>query len=78
MTKARFNVLLEYDSGDKVWVSYVPRLNWLSTYGKSRARAVARTREAVIGYLQAAEKEGLTVPEDDEQIELTSVEVAAV
>jgi predicted RNase H-like HicB family nuclease len=74
----RYDVLLEYDPEDKVWVSYVPRLNWLSTYGTSRRQAMARTREAIIGYLEATAKEGLPAPAGDEKLELTSVEVAAV
>ncbi len=33
MTTRRFRVLVEYDPEDKVWVTYVPALDHLSTYG---------------------------------------------
>ncbi|MDO8532075.1 MAG: type II toxin-antitoxin system HicB family antitoxin [Dehalococcoidia bacterium] len=59
MKRRRFQVMLEWDAGDKVWVSYVPALNSLSTFGETRAKALRNTREAIKGYLEAAEKEGL-------------------
>jgi predicted RNase H-like HicB family nuclease len=48
-----------------VWVTYVPALNCLSTYGEIREQALANTREAILGYLEAAAKEGILVPERD-------------
>ena len=73
---ARYNVLLEWDATEQVWVSYVPSLNWLSTFGATREAALDQTREAVLGYLEAIEKEGLDVPGSDSQAELASIEVA--
>jgi predicted RNase H-like HicB family nuclease len=73
---ARYNVLLEWDHKDQVWVTYVPTLNWLSTFGTTREEALAQTREAVLGYIQAAKKEGLDIPEPDGKAELDSLEVA--
>ena len=55
-----FDVILERD-GD-TWVSYVPRLNDLSTYGDSRDDVIAYTEEAIRGYLKALEKEKLPLP----------------
>jgi predicted RNase H-like HicB family nuclease len=72
---ARYNVLLTWDAQDRAWVAYVPTLDWLSTYGASRAEALERAREAVLGYLEAAAKEGLDVPPGDTKAELTTVEV---
>ncbi|MBA2450886.1 MAG: type II toxin-antitoxin system HicB family antitoxin [Chloroflexi bacterium] len=76
MTTRRFKVLLEWDPEAQAWVSYVPVLNHLSTFGESREQAVANTREAILGYLEAAEKEGIPVPEPDTEPELVDVEVA--
>ena len=76
MVNARYNVLLSWDIGDKVWVAYVPTLNWLSTYGKTRQEALKQAREAILGYLEAAEKEGIEVPSNDSEAELASVDVA--
>jgi predicted RNase H-like HicB family nuclease len=72
----RFSVLLEYDPADEVWVSYVPALNHLSTYGDSREEALAQTREAIAGYLEAAAKEGLALPAVEPKTELVELEVA--
>ena len=62
MTTRRFQVVLEWDAEESVWVSYVPALNHLSTYGATKDEALAETRQAILGYLEAAEKEHLEVP----------------
>ncbi len=66
---------MERDSEAGLWVTYVPALGHLSTYGRSKREAVLQTREAVRGYFEAAEKAGLTLPEPDVEIELTELEV---
>jgi predicted RNase H-like HicB family nuclease len=63
--KRRYHVLLEWDSEDHVWVTFVPALNDLSTFGETREEALANTQEAIEGYLEAAAKEGITVPTYD-------------
>jgi predicted RNase H-like HicB family nuclease len=70
----RFQVLLEWDSEDQVWVTHVPVLNSLSTFGDTREEALANTREAIEGYFEAAAKEG--IPVFDRQLELLDLEVA--
>ena len=50
----QFQVLLEWDADDGVWVTYVPALDHLSTYGDTREEALAHTREAILGYLEAS------------------------
>ncbi len=56
MSTRRFKVLLTWDPDDRVWVSYVPTLDWLSTFGETQEEALRFTKEAVLGYLEAAEK----------------------
>lgn len=72
----RFQVLLEYDPAEHVWVTYVPALANLSTFGETREEALAQTREAILGYFEAAEKEGIPVPEDTLPAELVELEVS--
>ncbi|MEA2695475.1 MAG: hypothetical protein QOJ16_4862 [Acidobacteriota bacterium] len=48
-----FHVLLEWDAEADVWVTYVPTLNGLSTFGETREEALSQTREAILGYLEA-------------------------
>lgn len=73
MTNQHFQVLLEWDSEAGAWVTYVPALNGLSTFGDSREEALANTQEAILGYLEAAEKEGIPLPKP---AEIVDVEVA--
>ncbi|MGH2459862.1 MAG: type II toxin-antitoxin system HicB family antitoxin [Chloroflexota bacterium] len=71
-----FNILLEWDPEGQVWVSYVPDLNFLSTFGDSREEAIANTREAILGYLEAARKEGLPIPHASQKAELVELDLA--
>jgi predicted RNase H-like HicB family nuclease len=65
MATRQFQVMLEWDDEVQVWVTYVPSLNFLSTYGATREDALAQTREAIAGYFEAAAKEGVSVLADD-------------
>lgn len=69
----QFQVFVEYDSAEGAWVTYVPALDHLSTFGPTRDQALASTREAILGYLEAAEKEGI-----DLKIEPTSAELIQI
>jgi predicted RNase H-like HicB family nuclease len=76
MVTRRFKVLLERDPEAAAWVTYVPALDHLSTFGETRDEALENTREAILGYLEAAAKEGLDVPEGDSEAELVDLEIA--
>ncbi|MDO8472977.1 MAG: type II toxin-antitoxin system HicB family antitoxin [Dehalococcoidia bacterium] len=73
----RYNILLTWDPSDRVWVSCVPSLDWISTFGETRKEAIERTREAVLGFIEAAAKEGLDIAPGDGEAELAAVEVSA-
>lgn len=77
MDVRRFAVIVEWDPADEVWVTHVPALGHLSTYGETRDEALGQTREAVIGYLEAAAKERLPIPLDEFPAEVVEIEVAA-
>ena len=70
MATHHYHVLLEWDHEASVWVTYVPGLNGLSTSGQTRDEALANTREAILGYLEAAEKEGIPLPRPAELVDL--------
>ena len=65
MNNRHYNVIIEWDAVEQLWVTYVPALNYLSTYGETREEALAQTQEAMLGYLEAAAKEGIPVPAGD-------------
>ena len=77
METRRFRVLVEWDAEDEVWVTHVPALGHLSTYGDTRDEALRNTHEAVLGYLEAAAREQLPVPTEDTPLDVVEIEVAA-
>jgi len=76
MAKHTFQVVLEWDPRSESWVTYVPALEFLSTYGQSRDEALEKTREAILGYLEAAAKEGIPVPSEAVNVELVSLKIS--
>lgn len=54
-----YSVLLQWDDESRVWVTYVPELGNISTYADTEEQALAATREMILGYLEAAEKENV-------------------
>lgn len=72
----RFKVLIEWDPDDRVWVTYVPALNHLSTFGSTREQALQQTRDAILGYLEAAAKEGILLPPEPNSSDIVDLEVS--
>ena len=74
---ASFQVIVEPEDG--VFVTYVPAFDFASTYGSTREEALNRTREMIAGYLEAADKAGITVdvPPADQRAELVDLAVSA-
>jgi len=70
VTTQHYQVLLERDFEEGLWVTFVPALNGLSTFGETKDEALANTREAILGYLEAAAKEGIPVPGPLEVVDL--------
>ena len=76
MAVRRFKVFLEWDPDDRVWVTYVPALKHLSTFGVTREEALRQTHDAIVRHLEAvAEEEGLTTPSSTETADVVVVEV---
>jgi predicted RNase H-like HicB family nuclease len=55
---------LEWDTKDQVWVSSIPVLGNLSTYGETLEEVIAQTREAILGYLETAAEQRLPLLAD--------------
>jgi len=62
-----------YPGEDGFWVVECPSLPGCISQGKTKDEAVANIREAITGYIQALEEDGLPVPE--ERFETVLVEV---
>ena len=76
MLDHQFHVIMEWDREEQVWVTYVPALNFISTFGATREEALANTEEGILGYLEAAAKEGITIPISDRPAEVVQLTVA--
>jgi len=76
METRRYKVLLEWDVESEAWLTYVPALGHMSTYGESRGEALEQTKEAILGYLEAARKDGLPTPQDGAELERVELEIA--
>ena len=75
MAEHSFQVMLEWDPEESLWVTYVPALDLLSTYGETKEQAIGNTREAILGYMEAAAKEGLPVPTGGAEAELVCINI---
>jgi len=71
-----FRVIVEWDDEEKVFITHVPALNNLSTFGETKDEALMNTREAILGYIEAAQKEGISFKEDSGMIEWVDMEIA--
>ena len=75
MAVRSFQVMLEWDLEEQLWFSYVPALDFMSTYGDTKEEAIENTRDAILGYLEAAAKEGLPVPNIPTATQLVSIDI---
>jgi predicted RNase H-like HicB family nuclease len=62
-TKSAFKIILGWDVDAQAWVTCVPSLGGISTFGYSLDEAIFQTREMVIGYLKTLQAEGLPAPD---------------
>jgi predicted RNase H-like HicB family nuclease len=53
-----------YPGEDGYWVVECPSLPGCISQGETKAKAIANIREAIQGYIEALEEDGLPVPED--------------
>ena len=75
MTVRSFQVMLEWDLEEQLWVSYVPALDFMSTYGDTKEEAIENTRDAILGYLEAAANEGWPVLNGPSSTQLVSIDI---
>lgn len=68
-----FSVIVESDGGD--FVTYVPALDFSSTFGATRDEALERTRELIVGYLEAATIEGIELDLQDRRREIVELSI---
>ena len=72
----RFKVVLEQDIADGGYTVTVPGLPGCITEGDTVEEALNNAQEAIQGYLEALEKEGLPLPQDSPRLIFGEVDVA--
>ena len=72
----RFKVVLEQDSVDGGYTVTVPELPGCITEGDTVEQALANVQEAIQGYLEALEKEGLPIPQEAPLLIFGEVDIA--
>ena len=53
---------MEWEEEAALWVTYVPALNDISTFGSTQTEALARTRAMIRDYIESMEAERLSLP----------------
>ena len=76
MSVREYAFYMIWDAEEHVWVTHVPDLNNLSTYGATREEATAMTRVAIELYLEVARERGEVLPEPVSEIGTIAVLVA--
>ncbi len=62
-------VRLKYDPASKCYVTSIPELFGISTYGETVSEALDETRDLILGFLASAEAHNQRIPLDRDQIE---------
>jgi predicted RNase H-like HicB family nuclease len=73
---SRFGIVMEKDDLDGGYTVTVPGLPGCITEGDTFEDAMANAQEAIQGYFEALEKEGLPLPHDAPRLIFSEVEVA--
>ena len=71
----RYKVVLEQDVLEGGYTVTVPGLPGCITEGDTFEEAMANAHEAILGYLEALEKEGLPIPADSPKLIFGEVEI---
>jgi predicted RNase H-like HicB family nuclease len=53
---------MEWDEDAQAWVTFVPELSNISTYGKTQQKALEAASELIRGYLDSMQEQGLKIP----------------
>jgi predicted RNase H-like HicB family nuclease len=65
--------VLIYPGDDGYWVAECPSLPGCISQGKTKEEAIANIREAIAGYIDALQEDGLPIPEERFQALLLAV-----
>lgn len=70
MQTRTFHTILRWDPEEQVWTTEVPALG-IADWGETRDEALAHTREAIIGFLEADAHEGRMTEEIELEVAIS-------
>ncbi len=72
---AKYTIILEPNYPEKGYTVRVPALPGCITYGRTRAEALMRAKEAIEGFIEGLEKAGEPVPKEVAPVEMETITV---
>lgn len=69
----KYTVVLEPDEAGQGYTVRVPALPGCLTEGRTREEALANAREAIAGFIEALDKAGEPVPQENAPVELATI-----
>lgn len=76
MRVQEYTFYMVWDPEERVWVTHVPDLNDLSSFGETEEEAIAMTREAIEFYLEVTREKGLPLPQPSSQFGTIAISVS--
>ncbi len=72
---AKYTIILEPNYPERGYTVRVSALPGCITYGRTKAEALARAKEAIENFIEGLEKAGEPVPKEVEPVEMDTVTV---
>ena len=73
----QYTIIMEPDIDQGGYTVTVPALPGCVTQGETLEQCIERTREAIAGYIESLQSDGLPVPEETERPQMLTIDVAA-
>jgi predicted RNase H-like HicB family nuclease len=63
--KFAYSLTIQFDEQERGYLAYFPAVPGCHTWGETYEEAVKNAEEALVGYLEALQKNGEKIPEED-------------
>jgi antitoxin HicB len=73
----QYTIIMEPDIDEGGYTVTVPALPGCITQGETLEQCIERAREAIAGYIESLQLDGLPVPEETERPQMLTIDVAA-
>ena len=58
-----YEMRIEWDAEDKIYIVTVPQLKWCTAHGKTHTDAIKNAEDAIAGWLEVAKEFDCAIPE---------------